>query len=237
MDLITLQDDATSELYYAQLVAEEGTFTVMAGLRSVISNQGRFCSLYSDRGSHFVFTPKADGPPDRSQKTQLERALCQLEIELIAAHSPQARGRCERLYGTLQGRLPQELGLRGIRTVDEANRFLRDVFIADFNRRFAVAPAQKGTAFTPYRGRDLDKILSCQFERVVDNDNTVRFENLRLQIPKQVFRFSLARCRVLVCRHLDGSVSLHYRDHRLGLYAPDGTLTSSLPARTRKPAA
>jgi transposase len=236
MDLVTLLDDANSELYYAQLVPEEGTLSVMAGFHEVISTRGWFCALYSDRGSHFVFTPKADGPPDRSKKTQIERALYQLGIELIAAHSPQARGRCERLYGTLQGRLPQELRLRRIETVEEANRFLREIFIADFNRRFMVSAAQKGTAFIPYRGRDLHRILSCQVERVVDNDNTVRFDNLRLQLPRQAFRFSLARCRVVVCSHLDQTLSVYYGAHCLGRYASDGTLQPSLTAARRSAA-
>jgi hypothetical protein len=201
----------------------------MAGLRELIRSRGVFCSLYSDRGSHFVFTPKAGEPPDRSKKTQLERALDQLGIELIAAHSPQARGRCERLYGTLQGRLPQELRLRGIQTVDAANDFLRDIFLDDFNRRFSVPAAEKGSAFTPYRGRDLEKILSIQCDRSVDNDNCVRVDGLILQIPRQAFRFSLARCRVVVCRHLDDSLSLHYGHHQLGRYSPQGQLLDRPP--------
>ena len=231
MDLVTLLDDADSRLYYAQLVAEESTRSVMAGLRELVRSRGVFCSLYSDRGSHFVFTPKAGEPPDRSKKTQLERALDQLGIELIAAHSPQARGRCERLYGTLQGRLPQELRLRGIQTVDAANTFLREVFLDDFNRRFSVPAAEKGSAFTPYRGRDLEKILSVQSDRTVDNDNCVRVDGLILQIPRQAFRFSLARCRVVACRHLDDSLSLHYGHHQLGRYSPQGQLLDRPPLR------
>ena len=100
-------DDANSGVYYAQLVSEESTTTMMVALKEVVQQEGIFCSLYSDRGSHFVYTPQAGGPPDRHRKTQIGRAREQLGIELIPANSPQARGRCERLFGTWQGRVPQ----------------------------------------------------------------------------------------------------------------------------------
>jgi hypothetical protein len=223
-DLVSVMDDASSELYYAQLVEQESTLTVMAGLKETVQTKGIFCSLYSDRASHFVFTPKAGGRPQKGHLTQVGRALSQLGIELIPANSPQARGRCERSYGTLQGRLPQELRLRGITTLESANRFLREVFLPEYNRRFAVEPVQKGTAFVPYRGGQLEKIFSLQYERVVGNDNVVTLGCLTLQIPAQAFRFSLARCRVLICRHLDQTLSIFYGPHLLGRYAPDGQL-------------
>src|SRR6202162_4436231 len=142
-DLITILDDATSEIYYAQLVEEEGTRTLMPAVREVIEEQGIFCGLYSDRASHFFVTPKAGGKVDESQVTQLGRALKELGIRMIPAYSPQARGRMEHSYGTWQGRLPQELRLRKIKTVEEANGFLRRPYQAEFNRRFAVAAATK----------------------------------------------------------------------------------------------
>ena len=119
-DLIVILDDATSEIYYAQLVEEESTRTVMAALRDVIERKGVFCALYSDRGSHFFVTPKAGEPVDKTRLTQVGRALKELGVQMIPAYSPQARGRMERSYGTWQGRLPQELRLAGIGTVEEA---------------------------------------------------------------------------------------------------------------------
>ena len=223
-DLIVLFDDATSEVYDVQLVDEESTATVMAALKRVIETRGLFCSLYSDRGSHMAWTPKAGEPVHPRNPTQIARALDQLGIELILAYSPQARGRCERLFGTWQGRLPQELRLRNIQTVEAANEFLRTDWIAMHDASFSVKAEQTGTAFLPYPGKDLDKIFSQQQDRVVENDNTVSFENRCLQIPQQTFRFSLARCRVLVCQHLDQTISVHYGHHVLGHYDAAGEL-------------
>jgi hypothetical protein len=137
-DLIVLLDDATSEIYYAPLVEEESTATVMAGVREVIERKGVFCSLYSDRGSHFFYTPKAGEAVDKSRLTQFGRAWKELGIQRIAAYSPQARGRMERSYGTWQGRLPQELRLAGLTSWEEANRFWREYYIGEFNRTFAI---------------------------------------------------------------------------------------------------
>src|ERR1051325_10802959 len=234
-DLIVIFDDATSEVYDVQLVDEESTVTVMAALKRVAERRGLFCSLYSDRGSHMAWTPKAGGPVDREKPTQIARALDQLGIELIMAYSPQARGRCERLFGTWQGRLPQELRLRQITTVEAANDFLRQDWIALHNASFSVKAEQSGTAFLDYPGTDLDKIFSQQHSRVVDNDNTVRFEGRCLQIPQQTFRFSLARCQVLVCEHLDQTLTVYYGHHVLGHYDSSGQLrrigTESKPDR------
>src|SRR5437879_7538554 len=207
-DLIVVFDDATSEVYDVQLVVEESTVTVMASLKRVVESRGLFCSLYSDRGSHMAWTPKAGGLVDREHPTQIARALKQLGIDLILAYSPQARGRCERIFGTWQGRLPQELRLRGITTVENANEFLRNDWIAIHDASFSVAAEQTGTAFLPYTGTELEKIFSQQHDRVVENDNTVRYENRCLQIPQQTFRFSLGRCRVLVCEDLDQTMKV-----------------------------
>jgi hypothetical protein len=174
-DLIVILDDATSEIYYAQLVEEESTATVMAAVREVIEGKGLFCALYSDRGSHFWHTPKAGGKVDPHRVTQLGRALRDLGVQMIPAYSPQARGRSERSFGTWQGRLPQELRLHGIHTIEGANRFLREHNVEEFNRRFQVAAAQRGTAFTACPRRDLDLTFALQFERTVNRDNTVSF--------------------------------------------------------------
>ena len=178
-------------------------------------------------------TPKAGGLVDRQHPTQIARALGQLGIELILAWPPQARGRCERLFGTWQGRLPQELRLRNITTVEAANEFLRHEWIALHNASFSVKAEQPGTAFLPYRGTELEEIFSQQQERVVDNDNTVRYENRCLQIPQQTFRFSLARCHVLVCAHLDTTISLYYGPHRLGRYDSQGRLLAIPQPKSR----
>jgi len=221
-DLIVIFDDASSEVYDVQLVEEESTETVMAALKRVVESRGLFCSLYSDRGSHMAWTPKAGGLVDREHPTQIARALKELGIELILAYSPQARGRCERIFGTWQGRLPQEFRLKGITTVEAGNEFLRSDWIAMHDASFSVKAEQPGTAFLPYRGTELEKIFSQQQDRVVGNDNTVRYENRCLQIPQQTFRFSLARCRVLVCEHLDQTITVHYGNHVLGRYDAAG---------------
>src|SRR5438874_1513588 len=163
-DLIVILDDANNEIYYAQLVEEESTLTVMAGLKEVIERKGAFCALYSDRGSHFWLTPKAGGKVDPHRLTQVGRALRELGIQMIPAYSPQARGRSERNFGTWQGRLPQELRLRGIRTLAAANDFLRQHYVAEFNRRFQVPAKERGHAFVPRSSKDLDLIFSLQFE-------------------------------------------------------------------------
>jgi transposase len=227
-DLIVILDDATSEIYYAQLVEEESTATVMAGLREVIERKGVFCALYSDRGSHFWLTPKVGGKVDYHRRTQVGRALQELGVQMIPAYSPEARGRSERNFGTWQGRLPQELRLRQLGTLEAANRFLREEYIAEFNRRFQVAPRQRGNAFVPCRNCDLERIFSLQFERSVNRDNTVSFQNLSLQIERVRWRATLAGCQVVVHQHLNGTLSLTHGPHCLGRYDAGG---AALPAK------
>ena len=221
-DLIVILDDATSEVYYAQLVDEESTRTVMAGLREVIEQKGAFCALYSDRASHFFETPKAGDLVDRQRLTQVGRALAELKIEMIPAYSPQARGRSERNFGTWQGRLPRELALNGITTVEGANQFLRQTYIAEFNRRFSVPAVQPGHAFLPVTNHDLELIFSLQHERVVSKDNTVRVANLCLQIERTSWRNSLAGCRVKVHQHFDDTFTIVYAGRIVGRYSAEG---------------
>jgi transposase len=221
-DLIVILDDASSEIYYAQLVEEESTATVMAGLKEVVERKGVFCALYSDRGSHFWLTPKVGGKVDYHRRTQVGRALHELGVQMIPAYSPEARGRSERNFGTWQGRLPQELRLHRIGTLEAANRFLREHYVAEFNQRFQVAPAQRGSAFVPCRSRDLERIFSLQFERTVNRDNTVSFQNLALQIERVQWRGTLAGCQVMVHQHLDGALSLTHGPHILGRYNARG---------------
>lgn len=212
-DLIVILDDATSEIYYAQLVEEESTRTVMVAVREVIERKGLFCTLYSDRGTHFFYTPKAGEKVDKTRPTQFGRALKELGIQMIAAYSPQARGRMERNYGTWQGRLPQELRLAGIAEVEPANRFLRDHYIAEFNSKFTTAAAERGTAFRRTGRSDLDWVFSVQTERVVDKDNTVAIKDRWWQIDKCRWRHTLAGQTVTIHEHLDGSVSIRYGPH------------------------
>src|ERR1700720_4722844 len=221
-DLIVILDDASSEIYYAQLVEEESTLTVMAGLKEVIERKGVFCALYSDRGSHFWLTPKGGGKVDAHRLTQVGRALRELGIQMIPAYSPQARGRSERNFGTWQGRLPQELRLRAITTVEAANAFLQEEYLAAFNVRFRVQATQAGSAFTVCRQRDLEGIFSLHFERTVNRDNTVSFQILSLQIQPVRWRATLAGCAVAVHQHLDGTLSLRYGPHCLGRYNAEG---------------
>jgi transposase len=229
-DLITILDDATSEIYYAQLVEEEGTRTLMLAVKEVIEQHGLFCALYSDRASHFFVTPKAGGKVDESQWTQFGRALRELGIKLIPAYSPQARGRMERSYRTWQGRLPQELRIRNIQTVEEANRFLREDYRAEYNRRFGVAAAGRGSAFVRTRRKDLKWVFSIQQERRVNPDNTISLDNRILQIEKNRWRNTLAGCTVRVYELLDGTVVVRFGPHEVARWA-SGSLPAPQPKR------
>ncbi len=231
-DLIVILDDATSEIYYAQLVEEESTRTVMEGLREVIVKKGMFCALYSDRGSHFFVTPKAGEKVDKHRLTQVGRAMKELGVQMIPAYSPQARGRSERNFGTWQGRLPQELRLAGISGLEEANRFLRERYIAVFNEKFAVTAAEKGTAFRRTGRADLEWVFTLQTERVVSKDNTVAITDRSWQIEKSRFRNSLAGCTVTIHEHLNGEISIRYGPHVVGRYTADG---NQIERRQRQP--
>src|SRR5665213_229966 len=232
-DLIVILDDANSEIYYAQLVDEESTRTVMAALRQVTEKQGLFCALYSDRGSHFFVTPKAGEPVDKQRLTQVGRAMKELGVQMIAAYSPQARGRSERSFGTWQGRLPQELRLAKIKAVEEANRFLTDRYIAEFNAKFKVAAQEKGTAFRRCSRTDLDWVFTIQTERVVAKDNTVAIGARSWQINKTRFRHTLAGSTVTVHEHLDGCISVRYGPHVVGRFHSNGTTRKTKASERR----
>jgi transposase len=231
-DFIVILDDATSEIYYAQLVEEESTRTVMTGVREVIEIQGLFCALYSDRGSHFFVTMKEGEKVDKHRLTQFGRALKELGVQMIAAYSPQARGRSERNFGTWQGRLPQELRLAKINTVENANKFLREKYIQVFNTKFSVPAAEKGTAFRRTGRTDLNWIFTVQTERVVGKDNTVAIGSRLWQIDKTRFRSTLAGSTVTIHEHLDGNVSIRFGPHVVGRYDSQGE--KLIEARTEK---
>jgi transposase len=231
-DLIVILDDATSEIYYAQLVEEESTRTVMAGLREVIEIQGLFWALYSDRGSHFFVTVKEGEKVDKHRLTQVGRAMKELGVQMIAAYSPQARGRSERNFGTWQGRLPQELRLAGIPTAAAANAFLRERYIGECNAQFSVPAAEKGTAFRRTGRSDLNWVFTVQTERVVEKDNTVAIRDRSWQIDKTRFRNTLAGSTVTIHEHLDETVSIRYGPHVVGHY--DRTGEKLMSATTQK---
>ena len=233
-DRITIRDDATNEVYYAQLVEEEGTRTLRPAVREVIEKQGIFCALYSDRASHFLVTPKAGGKGDPHPVTPLGRALRELGIQMIPAYSPQARGRRERSYRTWQGRLPQELRLRRISTLEQANCFLRERYLTEFNRRFMVKAQERGSAFVPPRRKDLEWVFCLQHERTVNQDNTIALDNRILQIEKTRWRNTLAGCRVRVYEHLAGAVVVRYGPHEVARFEP-GALPAKQPQRRSSP--
>jgi transposase len=222
-DLIVTMDDATSEIYSAFFVEEEGTMSTFRALTDVISEHGLFCALYADRASHYWHTPEAGGKVDKDNPTQVGRGLAQLGIELIAAYSPEARGRSERMFGTLQGRLPGELRLAGITTMEAANTFLRDVYLPEHNARFARPPEETGSAFVPFAG-PLEEVLCVQEDRVVGNDNTVRYKGLVLQIPEQRHRHHYVKARVQVHEYPDGTLAVFHGPRRLARYVTNGNL-------------
>jgi transposase len=221
--LIVVVDDATKQVLYAQLSDEgESTAAIMTALHHILERYGIPGALYTDRAGWAVHTPTAGAAPDRRALTQVGRALARLGIEHILGYSPQARGRSERVNGTLQGRLVNELRLAGITTVAAANRYLHGAFLADLNATFGRPPAEPASAFVPVGRHDLDQILCHEEERVVARDNTVRLDGVVLQIDKQRGRRSCAGLRVLVRRHLDGRHSVWWGPRRLGRYTESG---------------
>jgi len=231
-DLIVMQDDADSRLHYARFVPQEGTLSTCAALKHVLAQAGRFCELYTDRGSHFCYTPGAGQAATTAHAGQVSRALKALGIRQILAYSPQARGRSERTFQTIQGRLPQELRAAGITTYAAANEYLARVFVPDFNRRFTVPPAQPGTAFVPLIGVDLELLLSVQHTRTVWNDSTVSFEGMTLQLPPRPARAHYVRCPVVVHEFPEGTLGISYQGRLLARYRRDGQLLPTAePAR------
>jgi hypothetical protein len=223
LDLIVTMDDATSTILSAFLIEEEGTASSFVGLKETVAAHGLFSALYTDRGSHYFHTPKAGEPVDKTRLTQVGRGLKQLGIEHIPSYSPEGRGRMERLFGTLQSRLPPLMRQEGIVSIEAANRWLATVYIARHNARFAVPAAEEGTAFVPFVGA-LDDVLCVQEERVVGNDNTVRYAGRVLQIPEQRHRRHFVKASVRVHEYPDGRLAIFHGPRRLADYEPDGAL-------------
>jgi transposase len=222
LDLIVTMDDATSAILSAFLIEEEGTASTFRGLREVFERHGLPLSLYTDRGAHYFHTTEAGGKAGLAGPTQVGRALEHLGVHHIAAYSPQARGRSERAFQTLQDRLTKELTLAGIATIEAANVFIRDVYIPSHNARFAVPPEQAGSGFVAIPGVELAEILCIQEERQVGNDNCVRFQNLRLQIPESPLRAHFVKATVKVRQYPDGRHAIFYGKRCLGRYDEKG---------------
>jgi hypothetical protein len=223
-DLVVTLDDATSAIYSAFLIAEEGTACTMRGLGEVIERQGLFRELCTDRGSHYFYTPKAGEPVSRRVPTQVGRALAQLGIGHIAAYSPEARGRSERAFRTLQDRLPKERRLAKVTTIEAANVWLIEHYIAMYNTAFTVTPDQEGTAFVTDRAGAWREALCIQEDRRVGNDNTIAWRKLRPQIPPGPIRPHHVRAMVRVHEYPNGQLAIFHGPHRLANYRPDGTL-------------
>jgi transposase len=221
-DLVVTMDDATSEHTSMFFCAEEGTDSSFHGIGQTIASQGLFCSLYTDRGSHYFHTSKAGGKVDKVNLTQVGRALKQLGIEHIAAYSPEARGRSERAFDTHQERLPKELAKAGITGMDAANRYLEQVYMPNHNAEFALPALEVGSAFVPYIGTALPDILCTQFERTVENDNCVSFEGGKLQIPATSTRAHYVKTQVRVHRYVDGTLALFHGPRKLAAYDAHG---------------
>ena len=222
LDLIVTMDDATSAIYSAFLVEEEGTVSTFRGLRETFGAHGLPLSLYTDRGSHYFHTPVEGGPIDRTRLTQVGRALARLGIEHIGAYSPQARGRSERVFQTLQDRLVKELAVAGIVEAQAADAYLREIYIPDHNARFAIPAEQPGDAFVPIASSELDEILCIQEERSVGNDNCVTLNRLKLQIPESPLRAHFVRARVKVRHYPDGAYAIFHGPRCLGRYNERG---------------
>lgn len=230
-DLIVTLDDATSQVYSAFLVEEEGTMSTFQALGEVFAAYGLPCSLYTDRGGHYFHTQEAGAEVAKNQPTQVGRALAQLGIAHIPAYSPQARGRSERAFGTLQDRLPKELALAGITTVADANRFLAETFIPRHNERFAVAAEQPGSAFVAVAAEQWRNVLCVQEERTVGNDNTVHYHRLILQIPPSPLRPHYVKAKVRVHHDPDNTYAIFHGPRCVARYWPDGTLRDDEPLK------
>jgi transposase len=229
LDLIVTMDDATSRLYSAFLVEEEGTASTLQALLEVFTEHGLPSSLYTDRGSHYFHTPTADGPVDKEHLTQVGRALQHLGIAHIPAYSPEARGRSERMFGTLQDRLIKELAKAGIAEIEAANRWIRAVYLPAHNARFARPAALPETVFVRADAAALAETLCVQEERVVARDNTVSFGRLKLQLPQSPLRHHFVKARVRVHHYPDGTLAVFHGPRRIARYRRNGEEIAAVP--------
>lgn len=230
-DLVVTMDDATNEQYSMFFVEEEGTTSSFRGVREVIEEHGLFSSFYSDRGGHYWNTPVAGGKVDKGNPTQFGKAMAHLGITMIPAYSPEARGRSERMFRTHQDRLVKELALNGITEMEDANRYVAKVYMPAFNMEFKRPAREKGSAFVPYAGSDLGDVLCEKYERVVGNDNCVRFEGMVLQIPAVQHRFHFVKATVKVCKYPDGQMAVFHGPRKLAVYNSMGKEVKRVEAK------
>jgi transposase len=231
LDLIVTMDDATSRLYSAFLVEEEGTASTFRALLEVFTQHGLPSSLYTDRGSHYFHTPTADGPVDKHNLTQVGRALKHLGIEHIPAYSPEARGRSERMFGTLQDRLIKELAKAAMTGIDAANRWIREVYLPAHNARFARPATLPESAFVMADAAVIAETLCVQEERVVARDNTVSYGGLKLQLPESPLRPHFVKARVRVHHYPDDALAVFHGPRLIARYDAAGTLAATVPTR------
>jgi hypothetical protein len=222
LDLIVTMDDATSTIYSAFLVEQEGTASSLSGLLEVFVARGLPCALYTDRGSHYFYTDKAGEAVDKNRLTQVGRALDRLGVEHIPAYSPEARGRSERMFGTLQDRLVKELKHAGLRDIATANQWIREVYLPRHNGRFAKPAAVAEKAFVAVDPELLSEMLCIEEDRVVGRDNTVTYERLKLQLPESRLRAHYVKARVKVREYPDGSLAVFHGPRRLCRYDQQG---------------
>lgn len=223
-DLIVTMDDATNDHYSMFFVDEEGTNSSFQGVADTIAAHGLFCALYTDRGTHYWHTPEAGGKVDKKNLTQFGRAMHQLGIEMIAAYSPEARGRSERAFRTHQDRLVKELAYHGISTMAAANCYLDEVYRLAFNAEFKEPAREPGSAFIPVLNAPLDDILCEHYERTVGRNNCISFERLTLQIPADPYRCNYVKTKVRVHRYPDNTLAIFHGPRKLASYFSDGTL-------------
>lgn len=223
-DLIVTMDDATNQHYSMFFVHEEGTASSFQGVQDVIMKRGLFSSIYTDRGSHYWFTPEEGGKVSKTQLTQFGRAMQQLGIEMIPAYSPEARGRSERMFRTHQDRLTKELAANNITTMEAANLYLKKIYQPAFNKEFRQEALEKGSAFVPWIGNHIEDTLCEHHERTVTSDNCVSFEGKTLQIPADKYRCHYVRVKIKVHRYINGSLAIFHGPRRLADYDENGLL-------------
>jgi len=233
IDLIVTMDDATSEITSAFFVEEEGTQSSLKGIQETIEKQGLFCEFYTDRGSHYFYTPEAGGKIAKGHLTHVGRVLKKLGIQHIESYSPQGRGRSERMFGTLQGRLPQELKTAGVKTMEEANKYLREVYLKAHNEEFMVKPEDERRAYITWAG-NLREIMAQEEERFVQNDNTIRYKGMKLQLCATEHRRHYVRTKVLVKEYQDGIIDVWYGLHRIASYNRHGEYLNPISKSTRR---
>lgn len=223
LDLVATMDDATSEITSLFLIEEEGTASSFQGLAETFAKKGLPMTLYTDRGSHYFFTPEAGGRVDKSSPTQVGRALAQLGIEHIAAYSPEARGRSERMFRTLQDRLVKELAVEGIVDATAANAWIAADFLPRHNARFGCAAAEPGSAYVQVPESAWREVLCVQDTRQAGPDNTVRWKGKTLQIPPSPWRAHYVRASIRISEYPCGRIVLHHGPRRIASFTPDGT--------------